>query len=207
MFGSDLVIDRPVTKVGGSQGIVDLMMSRVVPQNHSDEIEHLIVELKAPTVKVGSKEVTQIEQYAYAVARDERFRTFKARWSFWVVSNDLDDFARLRTRQKDKPRGQISQTEENHLLVEVWVKTWAEILSECNSRLRFIRERLEYNVDTNVSLSYLQRTYEKYLSGVNVEEVGVTNEDIDDLESSASEAPADFPPASAFNESTDAAKD
>ena len=163
--------------------------------------------MKAPTVKVGSKEVTQIEQYAYAVARDERFRTFKARWSFWVVSNDLDDFARLRTRQKDKPRGQISQTEDNHLLVEVWVKTWAEILSECNSRLRFIRERLEYNVDTNVSLSYLQRTYEKYLSGVNVEEVGVTNEDIDDLESSASEAPADFPPASAFNESTDAAKD
>ena len=29
VFGSDLVIDRPVTKVGGSQGIVDLMMSRV----------------------------------------------------------------------------------------------------------------------------------------------------------------------------------
>jgi hypothetical protein len=37
--------------------------------------EHLIVELKAPKVKVGADEITQIEKYAYTVAEDERFRS------------------------------------------------------------------------------------------------------------------------------------
>jgi len=164
LIGEATFIDQPVKRIDGKVGIVDLMLSRAVPQNHADEREHLVVELKRPLAKIGADEITQVQKYAFTVADDERFRHLKTRWSFWVISNDLDSYARHQTRQKGKPRGQVYQSEEGH--VEVWVKTWAEVLSECKSRLRFVQEHLQANVDRDSSLRYLKSTYEKYLSGV-----------------------------------------
>lgn len=164
LIGEETVIDQPVKRIDGKVGIVDLMLSRSVPRNHADEREHLVVELKRPSVKVGADEITQVEKYAYTVAEDERFRHLRTRWSFWVISNDLDQFARVKTRQKDKPKGQIFQSEDGS--IEVWVKTWAEILAECKSRMRFVQEHLQANVSKDSSLTYLKKTYAKYLSGV-----------------------------------------
>jgi hypothetical protein len=50
--------------------------------------------------------------------------------------------------------------------VKVWVKTWAEILTEGKARMRFVQDHLQANVDPERSLSYLKRTYDKYLSGI-----------------------------------------
>jgi hypothetical protein len=168
LIGEDVVIDSPVKRIDGKTGIVDLMLSRSVPQSRSDEREHLIVELKRPSIKVGADEITQVEKYAYTIAQDERFRHLRTRWTFWVISNDLDAFAMMRTRQKDKPRGQVSQTEDGS--IEVWVKTWSEIVSECRARMRFVQEHLQANVDKDTSLSYLKATYEKYLTGIEVDD-------------------------------------
>lgn len=173
LIGSDVVIDSPVKRIDGRTGIVDLMLSRTVPQNRGDEHEHLVVELKRPSVKVGAEEITQVEKYAYTIAQDERFRHLKTRWTFWVISNDLDAFAAMRTRQKDKPRGQVSQTEN----IEVWVKTWSEIISECGARMRFVQDHLQANIDKDTSLSYLKATYEKYLTGIEIEGEGDRGEE------------------------------
>jgi len=164
LIGDDLVIDKPVTRVDGSRGVIDLMLSRAVPRNHEDEREHLVVELKRPTVKIGADELTQIKSYAYAVAADERFRHLDTRWSFWVISNDLDEYAQRDTRQRNKPRGLVTQTDDGQ--IEVWVKTWSEVLSGCKARLRFVQAHLQANVDNESSLKYLKRTYDKYLAGV-----------------------------------------
>lgn len=176
LIGDETVIDQPVKRIDGKVGIVDLMLSRSVPQNRADEREHLIVELKRPSVKVGPDEITQVEKYAYTVAQDERFRHLRTRWSFWLISNDLDQFAQVKTRQKDKPRGQVFQSEDGN--IQVWVKSWAEILGECKSRMRFVQEHLQANVDRETSLKYLKRTYEKYLTGVNVSDPeDISNDD------------------------------
>lgn len=164
LIGEAVVIDEPVKRIDGKVGIVDLMLSRSVPQNHADEREHLVVELKRPSVKIGSDEITQVEKYAYTIADDERFRHLKTRWSFWVVSNDLDAFARMRTRQKDKPKGQIFQSDDGR--VEVWVKSWAEIIEACKSRMKFVQDHLKANVDRESSLKHLKQTYANVLAGV-----------------------------------------
>ena len=164
LIGDDTVIDHPVKRIDGRVGIVDLMLSRSVPQNHADEREHLIVELKRPSVSIGADEITQVQKYAFTVANDERFRHLKTRWSFWVLSNDLDAYARIQTRQKGKARGQVFQSEDGS--IEVWVKTWAEILTECKARMKFVQDKLQANVDRDSSLSYLKETYDKYLSGI-----------------------------------------
>jgi hypothetical protein len=164
IIGNETMIDQPVKRIDGKVGIVDLMLSRSVPQNHADEREHIVVELKRPSVKVGADEITQVKKYAYTVAEDERFRHLKTRWSFWVISNDLDSFARVETRQKGKARGQVFQSEDGS--IEIWVKTWAEVLAACKSRMKFVQEHLQANVDRESSLKYLKKTYEKYLTGM-----------------------------------------
>ena len=104
-IGQDTIIDQAVKRIDGKVGIVDLMLSRSVPQNRADEREHLVVELKRPSVKIGPEEITQVQKYAFTVADDERFRHLKTRWSFWVLSNDLDPYAKVQTRQQGKARG------------------------------------------------------------------------------------------------------
>lgn len=164
LIGADTVIDKPVKRIDGKVGIVDLMISRSVPQNRADEFEHLVVELKRPSVKIGAEELVQIEKYAYTIADDERFRHQKTRWSFWVISNDLDSFAMKRTREKEKPRGRIYQSEDG--MIEIWVKVWSEIIGECKSRLQFVQQHLKANVEKENALKYLKATYEKYLTGI-----------------------------------------
>ena len=162
----EIVIDKSVTKVDGSKGIIDLMLSRSVPRNHSDEKEHLIVELKAPTVRIGAKEITQTEQYAFGISGDERFRSLNTRWNFWVISNDFDKYGEQKAHQTNRPPGLIHQADEGNVRISIWIKTWSELLTECNVRMRFFKDQLEINIDRTSSLKYLQETYDKYLSGV-----------------------------------------
>lgn len=170
-IGAETAIDRPVKRVDGKVGIVDLMLSRAVPQSRAEEREHLVVELKRPSVKIGADQITQVKKYAFSIADDERFRHVKTRWSFWVVSNDLDAFARVETRQKGNPPGRIFLSEDGS--IEVWVKSWAEILAGCKARLQFVQQHLQANVDKETSLRYLKSTYEKYLTGVAEDNVDV----------------------------------
>lgn len=164
LIGDEIVIDKPVTRVDGSKGVVDLMLSKAVPQNRADEREHLVVELKRPTVTIGSKEISQVKDYAFAIAEDDRFESLKTRWSFWVISNTLDASGKREARQSGRPRGQVYKSEEGN--IEVWCKTWPEIIDECKARMRFVQEKLQANIDKESALEYLKSTYEKYLLGV-----------------------------------------
>ena len=161
LIGDKTAIDQPVKRIDGKVGIVDLMMSRSVPQSHPNEREHLVVELKRPSTKIGAKEIEQVLNYALAVAKDERFRTLDTKWSFWVISTDFLPYADAQTRQMGRPKGQVYISPDGQ--VQVWVKAWAEIIAECNSRMKFIQDRLQANVDKDSSLNYLRKTYEKYL--------------------------------------------
>lgn len=152
---------EPVLRPDGTTGIVDLMLSRSIPQPRADEREHLVVELKRPLQAINAKVATQVESYAFAVAQDERFRDTSTRWVFWAVSNEMDDHVRRRARQKDRPQGLIHQDEESR--ITVWAKTWSQVLQQCRARLEFFRGALEYTVDRDRSLEYLRKTHEKYL--------------------------------------------
>ena len=137
------------------------MLSRAVPQSRPDEREHLVVELKRPTVKIGSREISQVKQYAFAIAGDERFESLATRWTFWVISNAFDPTGKHEARQSDRPLGQVYKTEN----IVIWCKTWAEVLGAAKSRMRFFGDSLNANIDKESSLRFLRETYNKYLSG------------------------------------------
>lgn len=162
ILGDDVVIDTPVKHVSQERGIVDLMLSKTMRRHRANTVTHLVVELKAPRVKLDREEISQIEGYAASVVADERFRGVDAQWRFWAISDDLGPVGQFRVGDGD---GEIVRRGN----VAVYLKTWAQVIDENRSRLQFYQEKLEFQADKGVSLKHLREHYAKYLEGVLVD--------------------------------------
>ncbi len=163
LLGDDLVIDEPVKHITKTRGIVDLMLSKAIRQHRANTLTHLVIELKAPSVKINDDEVTQVEKYAFSVMKDERFRNVDTTWIFWAISDDLGDYA---TQRMTDSNGLIHSKAN----VSIFVKTWSQVIDENRARLQFFQERLEFQADRESSLKHLQERYDEFLKGVLTEE-------------------------------------
>ena len=170
----DVVLDRhlaalgreernpePVRREDGRVGIVDLMLSRARFEN--GRRQHLIVELKAPSVKVGAKEITQIKTYALAVARDPQFHDVDTEWDFWLVTTDMDEMARMEAKQNNRRPGCIWDCSERAMTVRVWLRTWSEIINECEERLHYYKEQFRHDPTLEQALQYVNFTHRQFL--------------------------------------------
>lgn len=161
LMGHDAEVDAPVRRSDGKTGIIDLMLTRNVPCHRESELDHLIVELKRPTVTIGAEEITQVEKYAFAVADDERFNGVDARWTFWIISNAMDAYAKRRANQANMQPGLVHVSPDKR--ISIWAKTWSEVLQTNRHRLRLFQQKLDYNADHDSSLSFLRETYRDIL--------------------------------------------
>jgi hypothetical protein len=170
----NISIDEPVKVIGKKRGIVDLMFSRATRRHRADGIEHMVVELKAPKVKIGAKEITQAKQYAIAVTSDERFSTVDGvRWHFWLVSNAYDDYAKYEIETGPDRDGRLIARGPRHI---VGIKTWGELIEENRARLQFFQEHLQHTADESAAIKYLQERHSQFLEGVIVEEADDNDE-------------------------------
>jgi hypothetical protein len=148
-----------VKDIYGEESIPDLMLYRQYAERSEGKFQHLVIELKRPSVKLGSKEIDQIKKYAYSIAADPRFDKEQTQWTFLLVSTDLDEFAELECQQNDREFGHI--VSKNNL--NVHVKRWATIISDCRWRYDFYREALELEVQDDEAKAYLEKKYAEYL--------------------------------------------
>lgn len=149
------------SRLDGSIGIVDLMLSRTLPSPRADEHDHLIVELKAPSQPINLTVLTQAESYAIAVAGDERFLDTNTRWTFWAVSNSITPDARHRTRQRNRPEGLVFDSDDGR--VQVWAKTWSQVIDAAKTRLSFFQSQFAYEATTDSALALLRRLHAERL--------------------------------------------
>jgi hypothetical protein len=171
LLGDDIVIDEPVRHINQQRGVVDLMFSRVLQSHRPKETEHLVVELKAPRVKLTAKETGQIRGYAFSVAADERFRDANTRWAFWLVGSEMDRHVTSEVRQAGLPRGMLYQSADPN--ITIWVKTWSEIFDENKAKLKFFKDQLQHNVDQQDAIKFVGDKYRHFLEGV-ITEVAAT---------------------------------
>jgi hypothetical protein len=157
----ELLGRHPVRRDDGTKAIIDLMLSRSIPQNDPLQREHLIVELKRPSVAVTQDAVAQTKSYAEAITEDARFRDTSTRWVFWVVSSEVQASVRRDSNQQGRPAGLLSQPEGTPY--SIWVKSWGEIIQDNEARLKFVQERLQYQVTEVSGLDYLRETHAKYI--------------------------------------------
>jgi hypothetical protein len=144
----------PVRRADGSRGIVDLMLSQ--QRRGVTRREHLVVELKRPNVTITQTEVGQIKSYANAVATDPQFRAVDVQWDFWVISTELDSTVTRDASEPGRPLGQIAGWDSN---IRIWAKTWSQVIEDCEARLRYFKEALEYDASKEHAADYINRTH------------------------------------------------
>jgi hypothetical protein len=166
-LGRDDVVSEPVLQEDGSAGIVDLMLSRTIPQANPDQQEHLIIELKRPKVAVDASAEIQIREYATAVALDPRFKGTDTKWVFWVVSDEITENVRRGANQPNRPAGILWQSEDPS--ITIWAKTWGQLIRSGKARLQFFQDNLNYQVDQDSAIEYLREMHRKYLPSVLLE--------------------------------------
>ena len=146
-----------VTRTDGSQGRLDLMFSLVAPEH--EVRRHLVVELKAPSVKAGDKETSQIKSYARAVVNDQQFAGTHSIWDFVLVVNDYNNNVRQDINQRGRESGILDESDldpNSPLRYRVWVKRWSEILEAADRRLLYFKKGLQHDVSLEDIRRYLK---------------------------------------------------
>jgi hypothetical protein len=150
---------EPVTRDDGSQGVIDLLLARELPQYGRTRKEYLVVELKRPSQKIDLTVKAQIESYALAVMKDERFDAGNTYWTFIAVSNEMTEEAAETVRQTDKPVG-FFLVGPNY---RVGLVQWADLLQASQTRLEVFRAKLDYTATKDQGVALLHDRYKKYL--------------------------------------------
>ena len=106
-------------------------------------------------MKGGSEIVTQVKNYARALAADPRWAGTKTTWTFWAVTWGLDAFGEEEINQADRPRGRID-IGKNH---SAWLRTWGSLLEDCRARMEYLRQALEVETKKEAGVRHLREHY------------------------------------------------
>ncbi|WUR58557.1 ATP-binding protein [Micromonospora chokoriensis] len=151
-----LMDDEPVL-VDGRVARVDLLLSRSI-ENATNRYDHLVVELKRPSVTIGSDEITQLEKYAFKVAEDSRFLGQDVTWEFLLVGTKLDTYARKRAERETGQRDQDG--------IRLRFASWNDIIGQCRHRLKFVERELAIASRDDEVMDELRRVHAAALPGI-----------------------------------------
>ncbi len=156
-------IAEEVKDISGADAIPDLMLYRRYADREQGYFEHLVVELKRPSVKAGSEEISQIENYAFTVLDDPRFDKVKTRWTFVLVVNDLDALGEQKCQpQQGRQFGHLHERAN----LNIFVKKWSSVIQECEWRHEFYRSALDLELKESDGRAYVEKTHERFLPKV-----------------------------------------
>ena len=135
----------PVTRWDGKKGRVDLHLAARY-QEH-DRVRHLIVELKAPDVNVGRKELDQVEDYGNAILSGPQFSSSTAQWDLILVATSIDEIAQNRILGDDFELGRFwaPTPKPGQPRVTAHVRRWRDIIDENRRRLDFVTSALQHD--------------------------------------------------------------
>lgn len=149
------LLETPVRDSDGKKAIIDLMLSCRVPLPRGEQRKHLVVELKRPSQLIDINGIEQIKNYADAVIYDPRFNSTEVEWEFIIISTDISERAQREATQANRPKGLVY--EYGMPKIRVWVKTWGQLISEAEGRLKFFKEQLNFEAKNSDGLDYLSR--------------------------------------------------
>ena len=121
------------------KNITDLFMysERILDE---EKREVLIVELKAPKVKITPKELSQVRKYATQIAQSP-YAPNDVQFVVLLVSSDINKEAQLEIPGKDgNPYFLMSPKNSN---VNVYVMRWVDILEKSKRRLKYLSSLLK----------------------------------------------------------------
>ncbi len=123
-----LIVDKSI------KSITDLFLYSEKIISHKKR-EVLIVELKAPKVKISPKELAQVMKYAREIEKSSMTPT-NVSLKILLVSSDINNDASFEIKgEEDNPYLYFRSKNEK---IEVWVIKWADILENLKRKLKYM---------------------------------------------------------------------
>jgi hypothetical protein len=154
---------KAVKRWDGRKGRIDLHLA-VAAREH-DRIRHLIVELKAPGVAIGPRQLDQVESYGNALVDDPQFRTANAEWDLILIGTELERMASRKIHSEARALGLFWAPEpvDGGPRVRCYVRRWADVLDENKRRLDFLTSALQHDPSIAEGLEFLREQYSDVL--------------------------------------------
>jgi hypothetical protein len=124
-------------------------------------MENLVIELKRPTKTLGEKELSQIKNYAYAIADDKSFPKENTKWKFLLLGMNFNSFVEKELRNQKNGEGNYYNSEDGNISISVY--KWNQVIQENKLKLNFLKDKLGHEIKDNKSaLEYLNDKYSKF---------------------------------------------
>ena len=97
-------------------------------QKNADYIKNVIVELKRPSVNLGSNEMLQVDMYRNTILNEPQFNSNVAKWDFILVGNKFDSYieGQIKNSTHHGEKSLVYNVEN----FKIYVKTWSGIFDE-----------------------------------------------------------------------------
>lgn len=132
------------------KSITDLFMynEKIIDEKHR---EVLVVELKAPKVKISPKELQQVMKYATEIEKSS-ITPSNVRFKILLVSSAINDDASFQIKgEEENPHFYFRSKNKN---IEIWVIKWADIIENIKRKLKYMSNMLEVkDVDVEAKAS------------------------------------------------------
>lgn len=140
--------------------VPDLLLWRQFLWRGIDNYEHLVIELKRPTVNISQTEIGQVKRYASKVVENRYFDKENTRWKFVVISDGIAADAKADVNQHNREPGHVTSAND----YDIWALTWAQVIQSAKVRLAWIQDHLELTVnDNSEGIQYLRDRFSHLL--------------------------------------------
>jgi hypothetical protein len=149
---AEVIIDETL------RDIPDLYLMGTKWHEGSKYHQHLIVELKRPSVRIVRQHIDQLKRYASQIVAHPKFsqRPESHRFTFVLVSAEISDAVRQTEYQFGEEPGLISRPGGLGHQTELWALRWSDLLDRRTEELRYLKDRIEIQADP-ADLDYLRR--------------------------------------------------
>ncbi|SCL56523.1 Type I restriction enzyme R protein N terminus (HSDR_N) [Micromonospora chersina] len=162
-LGQEVTLENRLQSVkrdDGRSGRVDIVMFRGIGDEH--HTQRLVIELKRPSLRVGSEELEQVKSYARAIVRDPQYKHGAGKWKFILVTYDIAPEIEYDIKQEDREPGHADKQRD----YDLWVLTWGQIFDDAERKLRFFQRRLNYEATEERAHGSLAKLTEEYGIGL-----------------------------------------
>lgn len=133
-----------------------------------ERYEHLVIELKRPTLKLTKKEVDQIEDYAMTVTNNPMFDKATTKWHFILLGQDFDEYVESRLQNRTSGIGNLYNSNNGNISISVL--RWSSVIQENKFKYEFLKQKLNYQLssDPDFAMDYLLNKHAELFSNKNV---------------------------------------
>ena len=155
---SELVPDIPPEATEDLTRIPDICLYNQI-FNGYEQYEHLVIELKRPTLTLTKKEIDQIEDYALTVANNPMFDKATTKWKFILLGQDFDTYVISRLQNRTQGGGNLYNSDDGR--TEISVLKWSSIIQNNKFKYEFLRKKLNYTLSDNpdFAMDYLMEKH------------------------------------------------